>query len=194
MILKNKLALVTGGSRGIGKTIVQRLAHSGADVIFTYKSDKKSVEKEDQWERKEAERKATRQEKLGIKRDYILLSEARTFSDGSTKFGDFLISKIDLERSSERGSSFTEHKCNYSITNYGEDACVSITMAAVNSRGRYVKKGQGGEGLVLKTKFRCLKNGESKSSWISTPVRRFPIGIIDEWRVVKVDIKYPSTQ
>src|SRR3954466_12288294 len=36
--LTNKRALVTGGSRGIGAAIVQRLASEGADVAFTYSS------------------------------------------------------------------------------------------------------------------------------------------------------------
>ncbi|WP_137986410.1 3-oxoacyl-ACP reductase family protein [Tolypothrix bouteillei] len=36
--LKNKRALVTGGSRGIGAAIVKRLANEGADVAFTYTS------------------------------------------------------------------------------------------------------------------------------------------------------------
>jgi len=34
--LKNKCALVTGGSRGIGAAIVKRLAHEGANVALTY--------------------------------------------------------------------------------------------------------------------------------------------------------------
>jgi len=36
--LKNKRALVTGGSRGIGAAIVARLAREGADVALTYTS------------------------------------------------------------------------------------------------------------------------------------------------------------
>ncbi|MDH3252002.1 MAG: 3-oxoacyl-[acyl-carrier-protein] reductase [Ignavibacteria bacterium] len=37
-MLQGKIALVTGGSRGIGKAIVASLLDAGATVIFTYKS------------------------------------------------------------------------------------------------------------------------------------------------------------
>ena len=34
----NKIALVTGGSRGLGKSMAEELAKKGFDVIITYKS------------------------------------------------------------------------------------------------------------------------------------------------------------
>lgn len=37
-LLEGKFAIVTGGSRGIGKSIVERFAEEGADVAFTYVS------------------------------------------------------------------------------------------------------------------------------------------------------------
>lgn len=45
MELSNKVALVTGGDRGIGKAIVQALAVEGAVVNFTYVSRQKIAEK-----------------------------------------------------------------------------------------------------------------------------------------------------
>jgi NAD(P)-dependent dehydrogenase (short-subunit alcohol dehydrogenase family) len=38
METKNKIALVTGGSRGLGKDMALRLAEKGLDVILTYNS------------------------------------------------------------------------------------------------------------------------------------------------------------
>jgi len=42
--LTGKIALVTGGSRGIGAAIVKRLAAEGASVAFTYNSSQKKAE------------------------------------------------------------------------------------------------------------------------------------------------------
>lgn len=42
---KNKIAIVTGGSRGIGRNIVLSLAKRGVNSIFTYNSNQTEAEK-----------------------------------------------------------------------------------------------------------------------------------------------------
>ena len=42
--LSGKTALVTGGSRGIGKAIVLRLARQGADVAFSYRGNQAAAD------------------------------------------------------------------------------------------------------------------------------------------------------
>jgi 3-oxoacyl-[acyl-carrier protein] reductase len=42
--LKDKVALLTGGSRGIGAAIAKRLAHEGAAVSITYSVSRESAD------------------------------------------------------------------------------------------------------------------------------------------------------
>ena len=42
--LEGKVAIVTGGSRGIGAAIVRRLAMDGASVAFTFANSKEKAE------------------------------------------------------------------------------------------------------------------------------------------------------
>ncbi|MFB9240046.1 SDR family oxidoreductase [Plantactinospora siamensis] len=44
MSLAGKTALVTGGSRGIGRAIVRRLAGEGARVVFTYRNSRAAAD------------------------------------------------------------------------------------------------------------------------------------------------------
>ncbi len=45
MSTKTKIALVTGGSRGLGKNSAIKIAQKGLDVIITYKSNKEEADK-----------------------------------------------------------------------------------------------------------------------------------------------------
>jgi NAD(P)-dependent dehydrogenase (short-subunit alcohol dehydrogenase family) len=40
----NKIALITGGSRGLGKNTALKLAKNGNDVIITYRSKKEEAD------------------------------------------------------------------------------------------------------------------------------------------------------
>jgi NAD(P)-dependent dehydrogenase (short-subunit alcohol dehydrogenase family) len=44
MSSKNKIALITGGSRGLGRNIAISLANKGYDIIITYQSQRKAAE------------------------------------------------------------------------------------------------------------------------------------------------------
>ncbi len=44
MKLKNKIALITGSSRGIGKAIALLFAREGAKIIINYSKSKKEAE------------------------------------------------------------------------------------------------------------------------------------------------------
>lgn len=44
MSSKNKIAVITGGSRGLGKDMVLSLAKNGLDIVFTYNSQKEAAE------------------------------------------------------------------------------------------------------------------------------------------------------
>lgn len=63
MNLSGRIALVTGGSRGIGKAIVCRLAESGAKVAFVYQSNRDAADK------LAAEQTALGREVIGIQAD-----------------------------------------------------------------------------------------------------------------------------
>ena len=47
--LSGKIALVTGGSRGIGKAAAQLLARQGARVILTYAKDETAARQTVEW-------------------------------------------------------------------------------------------------------------------------------------------------
>lgn len=70
---KNKIALVTGGSRGLGRESVLNLAKKGLDIILTYHS------KREEAERVVAEVVALGQRAICLKLDIAFISELNVF-------------------------------------------------------------------------------------------------------------------
>ncbi len=86
MLLKDKVAIVTGGTRGIGRAIVFELVQNGAKVLFTYlKSDESAGIILDEIKELKGEAEA-------IKADVRLYDEAKKVTEETlNKFG-----KIDI--------------------------------------------------------------------------------------------------
>lgn len=87
MLNTNKIALVTGGSRGLGKDMALRLAEKGLDVILTYNS------KED-----EAKKVVEQIEKLGQKAAALQLNtgELKTFAPFEDRLKDVLVKTFNV--------------------------------------------------------------------------------------------------
>jgi 3-oxoacyl-[acyl-carrier protein] reductase len=94
-VLQDKIVLVTGGSRGIGKAIVLALASEGAHVAFTYKSAAAAAEEV----KKEIEAKGRRA--LAIQSDAKDFSAAAAVVDAVVKeFGrlDVLVNNAGITK------------------------------------------------------------------------------------------------
>lgn len=93
MLLKNKVAIVTGGTRGIGRAIVFELVQNGAKVLFTYlKSDESAGIILDEIKELKGEAEA-------IKADVRLYEDAKkTVEEAVNKFGrvDILVNNAGI--------------------------------------------------------------------------------------------------
>lgn len=81
----NKLALITGGNRGLGKNASLHLARKGTNIVLTYHSNKD-----------EAEQVVKELEGLGVKAAALKLdvSQSNTFGEFVKAFGDVLQTKF----------------------------------------------------------------------------------------------------
>lgn len=89
MEIQNKIALITGGSRGLGKNAALKIAAKGIDVIITYQSKKE-----------DAEKTVEEIEKLGVKAAALQLDVAKsnTFETFFTEIKSTLKSVFNAEK------------------------------------------------------------------------------------------------
>lgn len=130
MSLKGKVAVVTGGSRGIGAAIAERLAQDGADVVITYGS---SADK--------AEEVVQRLSKLGVKAKAVKADAkkpedvAKAMDDIGKEFG-----RIDI-LVNNAGTNSKEAALSYE--GYAEIAQVNVlsVVSGVLAAQKYMKEG-----------------------------------------------------
>lgn len=95
----NKIALVTGGSRGLGKDMALRLAASGIDVIITYLTKEAEAQAVVEDIRQQGHRAATLPLNTGdVKRfpDFITSLQATLAKDFGTDRIDFLVNNAGI--------------------------------------------------------------------------------------------------
>ncbi len=96
MTLEGRVALVTGGSRGIGRAIVKALAEAGAKVAFVYRSNKEAADS-----LVEELKEAGREDVLAIQADVSVLEDVQKTIDqvlGQWERLDILVNNAGIIR------------------------------------------------------------------------------------------------
>lgn len=95
--LKNKVAIVTGGSRGIGAAISEELAKNGVNLVINYNSNSEAADK------KVAELKELGVDALAVQADVSKSEDAKKLVEAAVeKFGqvDILVNNAGITRDS----------------------------------------------------------------------------------------------
>ncbi len=127
MNLKGKRALVTGGTRGIGKAIVMELAGRGCDVVFTYHSSADAattIEKE--------------AEKLGVK-IFGFKADAGVFSEAE-KTINFTLEKLGGLDILVNNAGITKDNLLLRMSEEDFDKVISANLKSVYNYTKYAVK------------------------------------------------------
>lgn len=140
---ERKIALVTGGSRGIGRAICVKLAKDGADIVFNYQSGAEAAEQT----KKLCEEAGARV--LAVRADVAnpedcdrLISEAEAFGNGRI---DILVNNAGITRDNLLGRMKNEEL----------DAVLDVNVKGSFYMMRGVSK------LMLRQKSGCIVNMSS---------------------------------
>jgi len=135
--LNNKVALITGSSRGLGKAIAERFAALGADIVLNYTKDKVAAEEV------ESTIKAMGRKVISVKADVSKVSEIRhLFTEAISAFGkiDIVVANAGIEMVETPVTEFTEEQFDLLFSINTKGAYFTLQEAALNvtDKGRII--------------------------------------------------------
>lgn len=135
--LKNKVALITGSARGLGKAIAERYAALGANIVVNYSKDKASAE--------EVVKNitATGAKVISIQADVSKVAELeRLFAEAKKAFGkiDIIVANAGVEMVEVPVVDFTEEQFDRVFTINTKGSYFTLQQAArhVSDNGRII--------------------------------------------------------
>jgi 3-oxoacyl-[acyl-carrier protein] reductase len=135
--LRNKVALVTGSARGLGKAIAERYAALGADIVINYSRDKASADQV------ESNIKAMGVRVLSVQADVSKVAEIeRLFSEAKAAFGriDIVVANAGIEMVETPVADFTEEQFDrvFGINTKGTYFTMQQAAKQVEDGGRII--------------------------------------------------------
>jgi 3-oxoacyl-[acyl-carrier protein] reductase len=135
--LRNKVALITGSARGLGKAIAERYAALGADIVINYSKDKASADEV------LSNIKAMGVKVIAIQADVSKLADVeRLFQEALKAFGklDIVVANAGIELVETPVVDFTEEQFDrvFSINTKGTYFTIQQAAKHVKDNGRII--------------------------------------------------------
>lgn len=135
--LKNKVALITGSSRGLGKAIAERYAALGADIVVNYAGNKAAADEV------VSNIKATGVKVISVQADMSKVADIeRLFAEAKKAFGkiDIVVANAGIEMVETPVTEFTEEQFDRLFTLNTKGAYFTMQQAAkcVENNGRII--------------------------------------------------------
>jgi len=126
-LLEGKVAIITGGTRGIGRGMVERFVEEGAKVVFTFSS---SEEKARQLEAEMAEKGG---EAYGIKSDASKMDQAQ-------EMADFCMEKFGRIDAMVNNAGITKDNLLMRMSEEDWDAVIDINLKSVFNTTKAIQR------------------------------------------------------
>ena len=135
--LKNKVALITGSARGLGKAIAERYAAMGANIVINYSRDKASAEEV------ETNIKAMGVKVISVQADVSKVADIeRLFTEAKNAFGkiDIVVANAGIEMVETPVTAFTEEQFDrlFSINTKGAYFTMQQAAKNIEDKGRII--------------------------------------------------------